>query len=159
MGQQGADRYPVLTGVFTVILDHGPARDKNSVTRIPGRATDSYYRQLDGADYLLTSRRHAQTILLLIDPAGKRRPGNRIAELQFERGGTIGPKQFVRQANHLGSLAYRQVQLELRLDVGQLLGVSPEDRALLAGHAGIDDEQFDFLTNRRFADLLRPAQP
>ena len=159
VGKEGTDRYQVLPGVFTVILDHGSARDKNSVTGIPGSATDWDYRRLDGADYLLTSRRHTQTIILLIDPLGQKSPGNRIAQLQFERGGTIGPKQFLRQANHLGSLTYRQAQLELGLDVGELLGVSPEDRALLAAHAGIDNEQFDFLTNRRFADLFRPAQP
>jgi hypothetical protein len=58
----------------------------------------------------------------------------------------IGPKQFVRQADHLGSLTYRQAQLDLGLDVGQLLGVPPEDRALLVAHAGIDDDQLDFLT-------------
>jgi hypothetical protein len=145
VGQHGQDAYQIEPGVFTAIVDHGAPADRDRLTGIPGRASQWSHFRLGGNDYLLVSKQHPKTKVLLVDPLGRQEAGNRIAKLEFGSGESVGLKKFLNRSNSLGAMTYLQAAQRIGLDVGKSLGLSSEDRLFLAGHTGVDPQQIRFL--------------
>ncbi len=148
VGQQGRDTYHVEPGMFTAILDQGKASDKDIVTGLPGRARQWSRIRLGRYDYLLVSKRHPETRVLLVDPLGKQNADNRIASLKFDQGKAVGLRRFLRRSSRLISMTYPQAMRKMSLDVESILGLAETDRPFLSGHAGIAPKQVRFLLGR-----------